>query len=884
MSDLVADFEASYGFDFDDFQRDGCRALLGDSSLLIAAPTGAGKTVVGEFAAWLAIQRGGRTFYTTPIKALSNQKYGDFVALHGPANVGLLTGDNSLNGDAPVVVMTTEVLRNMLYESSRDLQDLRYVVLDEVHYLQDPYRGAVWEEVLIHLPVDVRTVSLSATVSNAEEFGDWVRTLRGDTEVLIEERRPVDLRHWYMGADELLPMFVQMPDGTVRPNPRARELERRRRVGGPRGRPRRGARRTKERRARTPLRYEVIDRLRSEKMLPAIYFIFSRKGCDTAVQQCIRANISLTTSEERRRIIEYADMRVGDLSPAELDVLGYDSWIAGLSRGIAAHHAGMIPPFKEAVEELFSRGLIRAVFATETLALGINMPARTVVIESLMKFTGETHEQMTPGEYTQLSGRAGRRGIDELGHSVVLLQRYIRFDTITRLASTRTYPLRSSFQPSYNMAVNLVRNYDQEEAEHLVNSSFAQYQADTDVVRLERTRERQGAYLASYHEKMHCDLGDIESYVQARERLTRLTERGGAGGSDRRRIEEALESLRPGEVIDVEVGRRAGRYIVVEVSRRRSERKPKILGLSAERSMTRFSSNDFLAPPLPLGRIDIPGGMEVRDGQNRKRLARRLASFEAPSAGSKERPGRARGPELEEARWTVEAHPCHICPDLERHLHYAERAARLTKELASIDRRINTRTSTLARRFERVLAVLEELDYVKGWLLTDRGEALRRVYNESDLLVVEVLEQGLLTGLDAPDIASICSCLVFETRGPESQEAAPMPTASSADSFKRLHSLWKEIRNKEEEQGLDLTREPDPGFADRAYDWAAGAELDVVVGEDDAPGDFVRSVKQLIDLLRQLEAVVGDPDLGAKVREATDRLNRGVVAHSSLEV
>jgi len=170
--------------------------------VLVAAPTGAGKTVVGEFAAWLALRGGGRTFYTAPIKALSNQKYSDFCALYGPTNVGLLTGDNSINGDAPIVVMTTEVLRNMIYEDSEGLDTLHCVVLDEVHYLQDRYRGAVWEEILIHLPVEVLTVSLSATVSNAEEFARWLQTIRGPTEVIIEEHRPVEIRHWYLASDD----------------------------------------------------------------------------------------------------------------------------------------------------------------------------------------------------------------------------------------------------------------------------------------------------------------------------------------------------------------------------------------------------------------------------------------------------------------------------------------------------------------------------------------------------------------------------------------------------------------------------------------------------------------------------------------------------------
>jgi ATP-dependent RNA helicase HelY len=347
--DLLDRFRAAYGFPFDPFQIEACTALQDGSSVLVAAPTGAGKTVVGEFAAWLALQRGGKTFYTTPIKALSNQKYGDFLGIYGPSDVGLLTGDNSVNSNAPCVVMTTEVLRNMIYEDSPTLRGLHYVVLDEVHYLQDPYRGAVWEEILIHLPVDVQIVSLSATVSNAEEFGEWLQTLRGRTGVIIEEKRPVEIRHWYFAGDELLPMFVRYGGGDeVVLNPRGRQFDTARSRGAER--PQRGGKRPRAKR-KIPFRTDVVDRLNWEDMLPAIYFIFSRRGCDEAVRQCMRDNVRLTDEKERAEILQYAESRVADLSPNELDVLGYSDWIEGLARGVAAHHAGMIPPFKETVED-----------------------------------------------------------------------------------------------------------------------------------------------------------------------------------------------------------------------------------------------------------------------------------------------------------------------------------------------------------------------------------------------------------------------------------------------------------------------------------------------------------------------------------------------------
>jgi ATP-dependent RNA helicase HelY len=783
--------------------------------------------------------------------------------------------------------MTTEVLRNMIYEDSDALAGLRYVVLDEVHYLQDRYRGAVWEEILIHLPVDVQMISLSATVSNAEEFAEWLQTLRGRTEVIIEEQRPVQLRHWYFASTELLPMFVER-GGHVAPNPRGREFDaRKRRSAGPRPGP--GGRRAGGKRMRIPYRIDVVDKLNAEGMLPAIYFIFSRRGCDDAVKQCLREGARLTTPEERAEIVEYVEAKVADLSPLDLEILGYDDFLTGLERGISAHHAGMIPPFKEIVEVLFGRGLVKVVFATETLALGINMPAKTVVIESLMKFTGEKHELMTPGEFTQLSGRAGRRGMDEIGHAVVLLQRFTPFDAITRLASTRTYPLRSSFQPSYNMAVNLVRSYDLAEAEHLVNSSFAQFQTDRGVVKLERTREELDAYLASYREKMTCEKGDVAEYRELQSRLQKIERRGGGSRSRSKRVSDSVAALAPGDIVDVRAGKRSGRYAVLEVLQRKSERRPRLLLLNPEGSLLRFGPSDLAEPPLKLGRLHVAARHRISEPETRAQLAAQLRSFEVPG---EEDAGDASDPFADEAKVlaaALERHPVRKCPELGRHIHFAERAVRLEREIRQIERRIDRTSGTLARRFDQVLGVLEKMGYVSDWELTEKGATLRRIYNESDLLVVELVRQNALDDLEPAELAAVCSTLVYETRGPDAPVDPSMPTRASDKVWKQLMRLWREVRAEEEGRQLDLTREPDPGFALRAYRWAAGHELDEVIGPEDAPGDFVRSVKQLVDLLRQIEEIAPDAaddgmSLRDTVRKAIAGIDRGVIAYSSLEV
>src|ERR1700749_4506457 len=444
-------FQALYDFTFDDFQVEACEALSRGQGVLVAAPTGAGKTVGGEFAGHLALAGGGKGFYTPPIQALSNQKYSDLVRRYGPDNVGLLTGDNSVNGEAPVVVMTTEVLRNMLYAGSATLRDLAYVVLDEVHYLADRSRGAVWEEVIIHLPESVRVVALSATVSNAEEFGDWLAQVRGGTQVIVDEHRPVPLWQHMLAGRRLYDLFTDDDHREV--NQELVRLAHREAIRQPSSRPGRGGHRQKRNAA--PYRPEIIDRLDGAGLLPAITFIFTPAGWDPAVHPSPAAGLPLTTPDEAQIIEDPASRRTADIPDEDLTVLGYHDWVLALRRGIAAPHAGLLPVFKEVVEELFTAGLVRAVFATETLALGINMPARTVVLEKLDKWNGEGHVALTPGEYTQLTGRAGRRGIDVEGHAVVLWQPGLDPGSVAGLAGTRTYPLNSSFRPSYNMAVNL---------------------------------------------------------------------------------------------------------------------------------------------------------------------------------------------------------------------------------------------------------------------------------------------------------------------------------------------------------------------------------------------------------------------------------------------
>jgi ATP-dependent RNA helicase HelY len=900
-------FAQLYEFGLDPFQVEACRFVEEGKGVLVAAPTGSGKTVVGEFAVHLALQTGRKAFYTTPIKALSNQKYHDLVARYGADRVGLLTGDRTVNGEAPVVVMTTEVLRNMLYAGSGTLTGLGYVVMDEVHYLADRSRGAVWEEVIIHLPDSVSLVSLSATVSNAEEFGEWLETVRGDTVTIVEERRPVPLYQHVLVGRRMLDLFatsdVDAAAGFVKEGaPVNAELlriarddfasTRLRDRRTPRSRPQRGGRRPvgNGRRVWVPSRVDVLDRLDGAGLLPAIVFIFSRVGCDAAVEQCLRSGIRLTTNEERDDIFAFVEEECADLPDEDRAVLGYHDFLEGLTRGVAAHHAGMLPAFKQCVEHLFQRGLCKAVFATETLALGINMPARTVVLEKLSKWNGETHADITPGEYTQLTGRAGRRGLDVEGHAVVLWQPGINPSEVAGLASTRTYPLRSSFRPSYNMAVNLVHQVGRARARELLEMSFAQFQADKAVVGLARQLAKSEDALQGYAEAAACDRGDFLEYAALRQRVSEL-EKSAARSRRADRQQEVLESLATlhrGDVIEVPGGRFAGYAVVLDRGTSPDGPRPQVL--TAERQARRLSVVDFPTPVTALSRLRIPRQFNPRNPQMRRDLASTLRNAThdlapPPPARARRdvRPAREDG-EIEELRRALQEHPCHGCPDREDHARWAERWVKLDRDARTLKRRVEQRTNTVARQFDRVCDVLEALGYLADDDVTDVGRPLRRIYSELDLVVAEAIRVGVLAGLGPSGLAAALSTLVYEARRPEDVVSPRVPGGDTQRAIDDLERLWRELSSVEREHRLDFLRRPDGGLAWAAYRWSEGDDLGEVLDESDlTAGDFVRWIKQLIDLSGQVADAAGPGPLRENAREVVRRIRRGVVAVAPME-
>lgn len=822
-------FAATLPFDLDDFQQQANEALESDHNVLVAAPTGAGKTIVADFAIYLAQQRNVKAFYTTPIKALSNQKYHDLVAVYGVDRVGLLTGDTSINSEADIVVMTTEVLRNMLYEHSSTLTALRYVILDEVHYLADRFRGPVWEEVIIHLPDNVRIVALSATVSNVEDFSGWLSSVRGETTLVVSERRPVPLeQHVLVQADdhtepELIDLYRHDADGrpttalNARLVSRLDQLDRQaaRRVGngqkGVRGRKNHGYDKSPRRKPERhiPRRWAVVDELDYLGLLPGIYFIFSRNGCDQAVEQCLNAGLELTTEDEVRRIRRIVDEMVeGQMSAEDLKALRFSKFRFALEEGFAPHHAGMVALFRQIVERLFEEGLVKMVFATETLALGINMPARCVVVEKLEKFDGTGHVGLTPGEFTQLTGRAGRRGIDTIGHAVVVDHHGFLPATAAALSSKRVYPLHSSFRPTFNMAVNLLNSSDVTTARITLDHSFAQWEANESAEQLEAQMFTLERAIAGYEEAFACDHGDFREFMTLRMQLTDL-ERG-----ERRRIRH--ESF-PSE--------RERRQALREIDHRIAELRDR------EQHHPCRSCPD-------LQRHLTWGHRWARETRELEHLRHRYESRTGSVARQFDR----------------------ICTILAT-LEYLEPH--------EVDGRTDYR--------------LTESGQLLRHLYSEQDLTLAQALREG------VFDD--LTPAQMAAVMSSLVYEARRGNGGEPRHYPGGHKGAVALSAERLRHVASRIDMMCQDAGLEEPRQPDFGLADVMYQWAEGESLSQVLRDTDLTGgDFVRNAKRLADLLQQV-AVAGpyltgddtESSVADTARLAAERVNRGVVAYSGVD-
>lgn len=927
------EFTQALPYSLDDFQIEGCQAVEAGHGVLVCAPTGAGKTVVGEFAVSLALRQGTRCFYTTPIKALSNQKYHDLVEAHGEDAVGLLTGDVSINSSADILVMTTEVLRNMIYAGSGALDRLTHVVMDEIHFLADASRGAVWEEVILNLEEHVSIIGLSATVSNSEEFGRWLTTVRGDTKVIVTDKRPVPLDQWMMVGRKIYPLFEPDSGGQVNTE-LARRIQRleagdsdngradysqNRASFRARARHKGGGRndRNKDRRSGAPRaqdryrplgRPEVLKELQAMEMLPAITFIFSRAGCDGALYQCLRSRMVLTSQEEAAEIKAIVDKGVEGIPEEDLKVLDFKRWREALSRGFAAHHAGMLPAFRHIVEELFVKGLVRAVFATETLALGINMPARTVVLEKLVKFNGEAHVDLTPGQYTQLTGRAGRRGIDTLGNAVVQWAPAMDPTAVAGLASTRTYPLISTFEPGYNMAINLLGMLGFDDSLRLLEKSFAQFQADGSVVEETREIERAEHRVRELRAQLDQAVDNLApptidgedpaeilmDYMRLRRALTEEEKSARASKREERSKEVAavLARLQVGEVIAIATKKRPTLAVVITPANQTADPRPWV---TTETGWSgRIDAAGIDNPPIVVGHMKLPRAAQKNPRRHTKYVqdAFKRDYYKRPKKMRTE-PRNRPNKKIAQLRDALREHPVHNWPatDREQLAGVAQKLARRKRELHKLEAKVERATDTLGRTFERIVDLLAEMDYVEfeGYgedrepVITDEGERLAKIHSESDLLVAQCLKRGIWNDLDPAELAGVASLCVFENRKATRGE----PGAASDEMADAMNATWRiytELVSDEKRHNLPQTREPEPAFALAIHQWTAGAPLAYCMaaanesGAELTPGDFVRWCRQVIDLLQQVAKTGYEEEIRRNARRAIDAIQRGVVA------
>ncbi len=840
MSSLRSDFLATLSYEPDHFQVMAMDSIDSDASVLVAAPTGSGKTLIAEYGIARARSLKKRAFYTTPIKALSNQKYRDLCDLYGAHKVGLVTGDNAVNPDAEVVVMTTEVLRNMIYASSSRLNDLGVVVLDEVHYLQDAYRGPVWEEVIIQLDPVVQLVCLSATVSNADEVAEWLSTVRGRTDVVVETTRPIELvNHFAMhdNATDRTEMYDTIVGGEGNRHV-MRLLAGGRPEGGRKGSP--GSH--KKKRFSPPSRPEIVDLLHASSMLPAIVFIFSRAQCEDAVRSCMRAGIVLTSMEEESSIREIVERHCDSLTFDDRQALEYDYFLDDVATGVACHHAGMIPMFKEAVEECFVKGLIKVVFATETLAVGINMPARAVVIEKLTKYTGEHHQLLKASEFTQLTGRAGRRGLDDIGHAISIWNPFVTFDQVVGLSLSRSFRLSSAFRPTFNMAVNMVRRHSHDGTHHILNLSFAQFQADRDVVLSEASLEKRRRELA---------------LLERSAPIEEPTEPSSASQASSVEAEIALRALRPGDVVVFDASNIRGRGLILSTAARRSG--IRLTVVTPSRKIIDVMAKDLRSIPARGAHVDLPVPFEPARTEFVKEAVARLVRARVDDII--ERPI-----EQGEAHNAADASPSH------------KNIKRIRREIEQMEERSKNRSGSVSARFTDVIELLEELEYINDWELTDKGETLAGIFHESDLLIVETMNRGVLDNLSVNDLVAVLSTVIYEPRGGDTGGTTRWPTDLVRQRFKRIEKISLQIQDLQRARGLHQHRAPNGGLSNETAAWASGKPLSKILDPELTPGDFVRSMRQLIDLLRQIVTTTSNESLRETATQAIAAIDRGVVS------
>lgn len=848
-----------FPFQLDQFQKDAIASLNAGSSVVVCAPTGSGKTLVGEYAIYRALSRGKRVFYTTPLKALSNQKLRDFREKFGFDHVGLLTGDASINRDAPILVMTTEIFRNMLYgtpigQIGISLVDVEAVVLDECHYMNDRQRGTVWEESIIYCPRGVQLVALSATVANSDELTDWLNQVHGPTDLIYSDHRPVPLEFHFGNIKGLFPL---LNDDKTQINHR---LLRKKKKGD------------KEKskahvKAEAPSIIQVLSQLQERDMLPAIYFIFSRRGCDKSVADV--GDFRLVNNEEAQQLRRQIDEFLTRNPEA-----GRSGQIAPLYRGIAAHHAGILPAWKVLVEELFQQGLIKVVFATETLAAGINMPARTTVISTLSKRTDTGHRLLNASEFLQMAGRAGRRGMDERGHVVTLQTPFEGAKEAAYLATSKADPLVSQFTPSYGMVLNLLQTHTLEQARELIERSFGQYLATLHlrpqyeyVAHLQTQLAQLQAQIAAFDE------GELAVYEKLRQRLRverQLLKTLQEQAQDARQeelgmmldfaVSGTLLSLKsknftmPAPITAVLVAKtpasaqtcylvclgRDNRWYVTTAA--------DVMDLYAE--LPRIEVPDQLLPPpeMPLKRgQSLPGNEETAA------IAQQIpdpteAAYMAPEVAEQ----LSRVVAVQEQ---LEAHPLHQSGNASNIFKRRTQVAELEAEIQQMQAQVDQQSQRNWEEFLNLIEILQHFECLDNLVPTRLGRIAAAIRGENELWLGLVFASGELDNLDPQHLAAAIAALVTETPRPDSMVRFDL-SEEVLEGLSRLRGIRRKMFQYQRRYNVALPIWLEFELIALVEQWALGMEwVELCENTSLDEGDVVRILRRTLDLLSQIPHV-----------------------------
>ena len=879
------DTNSLFPFPLDAFQLDAIDALNQGHSVVVSAPTGSGKTLIGEYAIHRALAHQQKVFYTTPLKALSNQKLRDFREQFGTENVGLMTGDLSVNRNASIVVMTTEIFRNMLYaeadEQDDPLADVEAVVLDECHYMNDSQRGTVWEESIIHCPPIVQLLALSATVANAGQLTDWIEKVHGPTQLVLSDYRPVPLQFSFCSAKGLHPLLNEQGTG-LHPNCKVWRA--------PKGQQRKGRSARPPQPEAPPISF-VVAQMADRDMLPAIYFIFSRRGCDKAVRdlgiQC------LVTKEEQQRI----KTRLMAYSEANPEAVRDGMHADALLRGIAAHHAGVLPAWKELIEELFQQGLVKVVFATETLAAGINMPARSTVIAALSKRTERGHRPLMGSEFLQMAGRAGRRGLDSKGYVVTVQSRFEGVREAGQLATSPADPLVSQFTPSYGMVLNLLQRHDLEKAKELVERSFGRYLASLDLVEEEETLAQLRLQLGQL-EGVAGDVPwqDFEDYEKLRARLR----------EERRLLrilqQQAEETLANELTLALQFASR-GTLVSLKSPQLRGQVTPAVIVdkvdgpgqfpllqcLTGENIWLLLPCQAVVSLHAELSCLQVDGvssppmtrSGELRHGDQHSgglalavaHMARRhdMTTPQYDLAGEVLAQARS----VQQLEQDQDQHPAHRWGDRKQLKKHRRRMEDLEEEIASRQHQLHHRANRHWETFLSLTEILRQFGCLNDLDPTEIGRTVAALRGDNELWLGLALMSGHLDDLQPSDLAAVFEAISTEVNRPDLWSGFP-PPAAAEEALHDLSGLRRELLRAQERAGVVVPAWWEPELMGLVAAWATGTPWPDLIGNTSLDeGDVVRIMRRTVDLLAQVpycEAI--SEQLRAHSRQALKAINR----------